>query len=217
MSFLQGYNLIDLCIVAALCIGFSLGLWKGFLRSLLGVLGLVAGVFVAIRYHGAVQPYLSRVSSLDPLISTIISIGLLFIGVQVVFVIIRRIMKALIDITRLGWVDRIFGAALGLAASFCIVAFGVQAMLAGVPDLPLLKEAKLIEPVNHLLERIVAAAPSETKERLDAMKGKIKHFYETSPSSPPTTGGTAPKEPSARPMTGPKKDMRTPWGGSGGS
>jgi membrane protein required for colicin V production len=214
---LQGYNLIDLFIAAVLCVGLTLGLWKGFFRSLLGVLGLVAGVFFAVRYYGVVQSYLARVSSLDPLISTILSMVLIFVCVQVVFLIIRRIMKALIDLTKLGWVDRIFGACLGLAAGFCVVAGGVQVMLAGFPDVPLLKESKLIEPVDRLARRVMGVMPSGTKARLDAMIGKFKQFYETSPSSSPTKGSGSPKEPSTGPTSGPKKDTGTRWGGSGGS
>lgn len=198
--------------------GFTLGVWKGFLRSLLGVLGLVAGAYFAVRYYGLVQPYLGRVSSLDPLISTVLSVVLIFISVQVVFLVVRRIMKALVDLTKLGWVDRTFGAALGLTASFCVVAAGVQAMLVGVPELPLLRESRLIEPVNRLAARGINVIPSEAKARLDEIASKFNQLYDSSPSSSPAKGSGSPKELFPGASSGSKRDRSTPrGGGSGGS
>ena len=65
-----------------------------------------------------VEPYLNKISSLDRHVSMILSMIIVFIGVQVVFVAIGHIMDVLPDLTRLTWLDRVLGGTMGLVAGF---------------------------------------------------------------------------------------------------
>ncbi|MBM3299843.1 MAG: CvpA family protein, partial [Deltaproteobacteria bacterium] len=150
MKSLEAYNFIDVFIVGALLVTLILGLWKGFIRSLTAVAGLVIGVVAAVRYYPLVQPYLAKVSSLDPNISMILSMVGVFILVQAFFVLIRRGLAVLIDVTKLSWLDRVLGGAMGSCAGLMIVAATVHAVLLTVPDWPVVGSSRLIKPVNVL-------------------------------------------------------------------
>jgi membrane protein required for colicin V production len=201
MKYLEAYNLIDLCIFGLLFIAIILGLWKGFVRSLTGLASLVFGVLLAVKYYHAVEPYLGRISSLDPQISMILSMVIIFIAVQVVFLVIRRILAALIDLTRLGWLDRTFGAVMGLAAGFLVIAAGVEILLVGIPEWPVVKESRLVRPVDELAGRAMNFAPKGARDQLQALANKWKGVQETSPAKPGEQGAPAKSSPPAPPAT----------------
>jgi len=182
MKSLEAYNLIDLFILGTLLITLILGLWKGFIRSLTAVAGLVVGVVAAARYYSFVQPYMAKISSLDPQISMILSMVVVFILVQVAFVIFRRILTALIDVTRLSWLDRALGGMMGTLAGFVIVAVVVHGVLLAVPEWPVVASSKLVKPVNALSAKALNYAPKEARDYVTSLMAKFQESQ--APSSP---------------------------------
>jgi membrane protein required for colicin V production len=202
MNGAESYNLIDLAIVCVILLAFIFGTWKGFIRSLTAWDGLALGVVLAGKYYGLVAPYLNKISSLDRHVSMILSMILIFVGVQVVFVAIRYLMDVLLDLTRLTWLDRALGGAMGLAAGFLIVAASVQALLVGVPEWPPVKTSKLVRPVDQITGQALKHAPEQVREQAQALIAKLKGFSETSPQSGQKPGSPAPKPPAASPGPG---------------
>ncbi len=200
MNPVDAYNAIDLFIMGTLAVTLILGIWKGFVRSLTALASLVAGVVLAIKYYPAAQAYLSKISSLDPQISMILAMVVIFIVVQVVFVVIRRILEALIDLTRLTWLDRIFGAAMGIVAGLLVVAAAVQVMLIGIPEWPLVKTSRLVKPVDQLTGKAVTYAPKQARDQWHSLVTKWKGTQELAPLTPQHQAAPAPKKaPAASP------------------
>lgn len=189
MKYIEAYNLIDLFIMGTLLVTFVLGIWKGFVRSLTALASVVIGALFAARYHPLVQPYLNKISSLDPQISMILSMVIVFVAVQAVFVVIRRILDALIDLTRLSWLDRCLGAAMGVVAGFLLVACVVQAVLIGIPEWPIAKTSKLIPPVHRLTDEVLARSPKPVRDQVQSFITKWKGTPE--PSAPTATNRSA--------------------------
>lgn len=189
MQSFEVYNIVDIFIVATLLITLVLGLWKGFVRSLTALASLVIGVVAAAKYYPAVEPYLARISSLDPQISMILSMVVIFVAVQAVFVLIRRILAALIDVTRLGWLDRSFGAVVGIASGFLVVAGAIQIMLFAFPEWPVMKESKLVRPVDELARMAANHAPTGAKEQILSFIERLKGKQEKSSKPKPRSRG----------------------------
>ncbi len=82
MNLVVSYNLVDLFILGTLFISMILGIWKGFIKSLTALASLILGVVFALKYYPVVQPYLNKISALDAQISTVLSVIIVFIGVQ---------------------------------------------------------------------------------------------------------------------------------------
>jgi membrane protein required for colicin V production len=198
MKFLETYNLVDLFILGILLVTIVFGLWKGFVRSLTALASVVVGVVLAATYYPAVQPYLGRVTSLDQHISAILSMVIVFIAVQVVFVLIRRILEALIDLTQLSWLDRVLGACMGLAAGAILVAAAVQVMVIGVPEWSMVKTSKLVRPVERLSTQAVNAAPDRVRQPVEALVARLK-----GPQEPPTQQAPRRNAPGAGPTAAP--------------
>jgi uncharacterized membrane protein required for colicin V production len=193
------YNFIDIFIAGTILITFVVGTWKGFVRSLTALASLVLGVACALKYYPLVQPYLKKISSLDPNISMILSVIIVFIAVQILFIAVRRILAKLLDLTRLTWLDRIFGALMGAAAGFLLVASAVQALLIGVPDWPMVKASKLVQPVNQLTWKAMSYAPKEARDQVQSVITKWKGIQEGTPSVPQRQPASSEKGPAASP------------------
>ncbi len=178
MKFIEAYNPVDLFILTTVLISLILGLWKGFVRSLTALSGLVIGIVVAGKYYPEVQVYIYKVSSLNPQIAMIISMLALFVFVQVIFVLIRKMMDTLIDITRLGWLDRAMGALMGASTGLVIVAAVVQLLVLTAPEWPSIKGSALIVPVESLTVRALEYAPQKAKDQINAMINKWRGFQD---------------------------------------
>lgn len=199
MQFFDAYNLLDVFIGGTLLITLALGVWKGFLRSLTGLAGLAVGVLAAAKYYPEVQPYLAKISSLDPHISMVLSMAAIFVATQVIFVVIRRILDALLDVTRLSWLDRSFGAAMGLAAGFLVVAAAVQLVLLGIPEWPVVKESRLAAPVDELTRKAMTYAPKSATKQFHALVEKWKDGRENPRASTGSKSDAEEADDTARP------------------
>jgi membrane protein required for colicin V production len=197
MNSMGSYNFIDVLIAGTVLITFILGTWKGLVRTLTALASVVFGVALSARYYSLVQPYLKQVSSLDPSISMILSMIIVFIGVQVVFIGVRRILAKLLHLTKLTWLDRIFGALAGAAAGLLLVAVAVQALLIGVPDWKVVKTSKLVQPVNQLTWKGISYAPKAARDHVQSMISKWKWIQEGAPSAAQRQPARSQKEPLA--------------------
>ncbi len=200
MELTQGYNAVDFVILAIFAITVILGIWKGFVSSLTGLAGLVFGVAAAVKYYPRVEPYLGKITSLEPHASMILSMVIIFVAVQVLFLIIRFILNLLIDVTRLGWLDRTLGAVMGLLAGFLVASVAVEVLLIGIPEWTALKESRLAPPVHGLAQRAVEAAPQSVKEQLQQVVDKWKGTKEQ--TAPKPKEQEAPPKEKPRPQSG---------------
>lgn len=202
MEYIEAYNVIDLFVLGTLAVTLVLGLWKGFMRSLTAVAGLVVGVVGSLRYYTLVQPYLGKITSLDPHISAILSMVIVFIIVQALFVLLRKILTAVIGFTRLSWLDRILGGMLGLSAGFLIVAAAVQVILIAVPEWSLVKASRLVKPVSELTGKAMAYAPKQASDYLKSLTEKLKGAQRPSPPKQPSQSAPVKKAPATPPGLG---------------
>ena len=190
MKFIEAYNPVDLFILTTVLIALILGLWKGFVRSLTALSGLVIGIVVAAKYYPDVQVYIYKVSSLNAQIAMIISMLALFVFVQAIFVLIRRLMDKLIDITHLGWLDRVMGALMGASTGLVVVAAVVQLLVLTAPEWPSIKGSALIAPVESLTLRALEYAPQQAKDQMNAMVNKWRGFQEVPQSKSENRAGS---------------------------
>jgi membrane protein required for colicin V production len=198
MSFIEAGNPIDIFILVTILITFILGFWKGFVRSLTALTGLAVGVWAATNYYPLVQSQLTKISSLNPQISIIISMVLVFVLAQVFFVVIRRALEAILDFTRLGWLDRILGAGMGVATGFLIAAASVQAVLISAPEWQAVKSSVLAVPIEGMTYKLLAYVPQETRNQVNALISKWRSPQEGVQPAPPRLGAqvTRPDRPS---------------------
>lgn len=99
--------------VAVIFLSFILrGAWTGFIRQLAALLALAGSYVVAARYTAELIPYTTRLVD-NPKLVFLISFICLFFASALAFSLLGKIMHRLMQITLLGWFNRLLGMTLG--------------------------------------------------------------------------------------------------------
>ncbi|WP_321494572.1 CvpA family protein [uncultured Desulfobacter sp.] len=112
-------NFFDLCVL--IIVGFCLvrGGFKGLVREICGIVGVVAGFYGANTYYPRLIPYIdSWISS--PQIQKLVCFFLLFCLILIAVGLVGTLIRKLMKIVFLGWVDRTFGVIFGAAKGLLV-------------------------------------------------------------------------------------------------
>lgn len=117
-------NGLDIVILIYLVISAVAGLAQGLIRSVLSVVGLIAGIILASNFYQQFGNVLTFVNNED--IANILAFVIILLIVMAIAALIAFILRQIIRAIMLGWIDRVGGAALGLILG----ALSVSALLA---------------------------------------------------------------------------------------
>ncbi|MGB5985230.1 MAG: CvpA family protein [Desulfobacterales bacterium] len=157
-------NPLDIVIIVILGFGLIRGFFRGLVKELSSIIGVIAGFFAANLYHPLLAPYFKSWIS-DPNYIQIISFALLFIAVFLVVSILGVIIKYLLNVAFLGWADRIFGVVFGLAKGVLIAAVLLMALTAFLPkNNAIVKDSLLAPHVSIITQKMAYLVPQEMKD-----------------------------------------------------
>ena len=151
-------NWLDIVIIALWGIGFFVGWKMGLLGSIFTTGGLVVGVLLAGRLSDNVSELITDSVSSDTL-ATIIAYGIILIAVFVAAQVLRTVVKGILKMVFLGWVDTVGSLALGLGMGVVLSGALITVLARYSSDLPLelldLAPGDVISdlPVEFLIER----------------------------------------------------------------
>ncbi len=168
---------VDLVIGVVLTFFIVRGLSKGFFREVLGLVGWVGGVIIAIIGFAPFSRVVEHVLPGLPKFSIpIISFVLLFLGM---FLLSRFVASGLSELSQtlhLGWLNRLLGAAAGGLKGALILSL-LFLFLSILPVQNQLKQVKQNNVLYHPIENLVPALYSLTTEfSLDTRKLQEKLF-----------------------------------------
>lgn len=113
-------NFFDIAIIIIVSFCLILGLFKGLIREVAGIIGVIAGFYGAYTYYGIIGPVFSRWIS-NAAYQNMIAFFLLFcvilMGISMISILIRKFL----NLVFLGWVDRLFGLVFGASKGILIV------------------------------------------------------------------------------------------------
>jgi len=106
---LTSFDVIVLLLVLAFAVR---GGWIGFMRQLAAFFALVGSYLLAGRYTSTLSPYLKGLVD-NPKLVFLVSFVLLFCISAVAFILAGKVLHRVMEITLLGWFDRVLGVLLG--------------------------------------------------------------------------------------------------------
>ena len=112
-------NWLDIAILVFLVVGGFYGLKSGLIGATVGAAGIVVGVWMAGQFSDDVGELLTDSISNDTMV-TVASYAIIIVVVIVATWMARKILRALISMVFLGWLDRLGGLGLGLVAGAAI-------------------------------------------------------------------------------------------------
>jgi membrane protein required for colicin V production len=153
-------NAFDIFIVVV--VGFCLirGIFRGLIKELSSIIGVLAGFYGAYTYYVKLAQLLSRWIS-DTGYLNIFSFLVIFCCVFILISVLGVVIKYLLNVAFLGWIDRICGAGFGLIKGILIVSVVMISLTAFLPKgSPLIKKS-LLAPHVALVSETMAKVVSE--------------------------------------------------------
>lgn len=171
-------NVADLIIVVIVVIGFFSGLVRGFVRGLLGLVGLFLGIMLAAGQHERLAAgYFSFIPGEN--VAEIVSFVVIFLVVVILVGVVAHIVAKALKLATLGWLDRLMGGVLG--AGIASVVVGVLLMLsvmAGLQGSKVLVESAMAPRVMSVTDLVVSVLPTDAKAKVEEQYGKLRDEWE---------------------------------------
>jgi membrane protein required for colicin V production len=112
MPELNDLTYFDVVVAFLFLFFFVRGAWIGFVRQLAAFFALVGGYYLAGQYADRILPWTERFVD-NPKVTFLVSFAILFLAAALVFTLIGKVLHRFLQITLLGWLDRLSGLALG--------------------------------------------------------------------------------------------------------
>ena len=138
---LTGFDFVVVGLFATL---FLRGAWIGFVRQLAALGALVGSYFLAGHYAPRILPWAEGLGA-NPKVTFFVSFAILFLAAALTFTLLGKLLRSVLQIIMLGWLDRLAGMALG----------GVKAAV--VASLLYMFAASSLSASNDLLRRSFSA------------------------------------------------------------
>ena len=171
-------NPFDILILVIL--GFSLirGLFRGLVKEISSIIGVFGGFYAGYTYYQAFSKLLDGIISNTSYLN-ILSFLIIFCGVLIVVSVLGVIIKYLLNIAFLGWVDRIGGVVFGLAKGVLIVSVLFISLTAFLPKgSAFIKNSVLAPHVSWVSEKMAKVVSQEMKQdfmsKLEELKKEWK-------------------------------------------
>lgn len=158
-------NSIDIILLALACGLVVIGMLKGLVRVLVGVAALVAAFALAARFHEPLATQIGGVDMTDGWLP-ILAYLLIFVAVMLAGGLIAYLVRRLVKVAMLSWLDRLAGATLGLFAAAVLAGVLVLPFIAYMPNSEhLLGRSRLAPYVVVVGDLATSLAPEGLSER----------------------------------------------------
>lgn len=171
-------NALDWAILAILGLGLIYGLSRGALRMATPIVSFVCGIYAGSLWYGPAGALVQRNFQTSTATAQVVGYAMVFL---LVFVVIGYAASRIIElahIINLSWIDRIAGAAFGIAIAASFAGLDVLLLTALLPSTsPLLRDSQLAPRAIAYNETLVGFIPPEVKRLYYEKRGQLYHFW----------------------------------------
>lgn len=114
-------NYLDILLLLPLLYGAYKGFSRGFVIEVATLLGLILGVYVAIKFSDYTENILRDFLDISSKYLSYIALSVTFLLVVVAIYLLGKMLTKLVDIVSLGLVNKLLGTVLGITKSFVIL------------------------------------------------------------------------------------------------
>jgi len=156
-------NILDIIIVVIMVISICYSIYRGFIREIFSLLGIIAGFIAASQFYLVGANYLKQWIE-NPSISKIISFLAILIIVTIGVSLLGRLIRKLIKAIKLGWLDRLIGGCFGFVKGLFIVCILLLILIAFLsPQSRILAESKLSPYVITMSRVLTSFVPNNLR------------------------------------------------------
>lgn len=160
-------NALDIGLILLFVIGTVMGLARGLVRIVIGLLTVLVAFFLASRYQDALAATLME-HHVSQAPARICAYAIVFLATMLAGGLVAWVVGRFVKLAMLSFPDRLAGAAVGLLAALLAAAFLVHPLVASSPNgSHLLATSKLAPYVTVVADVANAVAPEAVAKRYD--------------------------------------------------
>lgn len=172
-------NFLDIVIVIILSYGLIRGIFRGLVRELSSIIGVLGGFYAAYTYYPLAAKLFSRWISNTSYLN-ILSFLIIFCVVFIIISLLGILIKYILRIAFLGWFDRICGAGFGIIKGILIAAVILIALTAFLPKgAPVIKDSLLAPHVTFISEKMAKIVSYNMRHKFGAKIKELKKAWKT--------------------------------------
>ena len=174
-------NPFDVFIIIVLGYSIVRGLFRGLVKEASSIIGVLGGFYAAYSYYPAVAKLISGLI-VNTAYLNILSFLIIFSGVLIIISIIGIVIKYLLNVAFLGWIDRLCGVFFGLIKGVLIVTVLFIILTTFLPKgAPLIKKSVLAPHVIWISEKMVNVVSKEMKRDFFGKLDEFKKAWKITP------------------------------------
>jgi membrane protein required for colicin V production len=170
-------NPFDILIIVIL--GYSLvrGLFRGLVKEVSSIIGVFGGFYAAYTYYPVLARLLAGLIH-EVAYLNILSFLIIFCCVLIIVSVLGIIIKYLLNIAFLGWVDRIGGFVFGIVKAVLIVSVLFISLTAFLPrGSAFIKNSVLAPHVSWVSEKMAKVVSKQMKQDFMTKLGELKKSW----------------------------------------
>jgi membrane protein required for colicin V production len=168
-------NIIDIIAVALAVLFIIIGLYRGFVEEAARLIGIVAAFFTGLALYRELAVHLTFLKLSGPVLS-VVSFFIIFLAALLIIILAGILLKKVIHLTVLGWVDRLCGGVLG----FLKVFFCVWIVVIAITSLPLGYIRRWFEP-SKTYSFFIAISPTLKLHGMSPSAGPVQNILRANP------------------------------------
>jgi len=156
-------NSFDIIVIVIISFCVIRGVFRGLIKELSSIIGVLGGYYFAYSYYMVLAKHLSRWISNTSYLN-ILSFLIIFSGILILISILGVVIKYILKIAYLGWVDRICGAGFGITKAILIVSVLLITLTSFLPkNAPVIKNSFLAPHATMISEKMAKVISPDMK------------------------------------------------------
>jgi membrane protein required for colicin V production len=170
-------NPLDMVVIVV--VGYCLirGLFRGLVKELSSIVGVLGGFYAAYTYYPLlVEPLASWITSTT--YNNLLSFLIIFICVFIIISLLGVLIKFIMKVVFLGWLDRVCGAGFGTIKGILITSVLVLALTTFLPKgAGIVKNSLLAPHITLISERLSKIVSKEMKGEYRLKLKELKKIW----------------------------------------
>lgn len=120
-------NILDIILLICLIPAIVQGFRKGFIAQVMGVVSVIAGVWMSVKAAAPVSAWLGQYIQGSEQMLKVVSFALIFIGVIFTLGALCKILEGMVTLIMLGWLNKVLGMLFSLLNACLIIGLVIMA------------------------------------------------------------------------------------------
>lgn len=147
----SAFNTLDVIIIILVAIPGVRGLYRGLVEEATALAAVILGVILANKYYYNVAPLVETVFQ-DPKVVGILAYALVFSCTVLVVTVFGKLVRKILSITFVGWLDHLAGGLLGAGVGLVLSCLAFMVINHFSPDAEMLRNSQLVPHLEKLVE-----------------------------------------------------------------